>query len=70
MVEDEALAEELEGPGNHGRGHDIIDRDLDARVERTRNRPLVTGLIAPMHGLIFAVGLEIVAFAWLTAGGN
>ena len=42
-----------------------VDRDIDALMKRTRNRPLVTGLIAPMHGLMFAVGLEIVAFAWL-----
>jgi protoheme IX farnesyltransferase len=42
-----------------------VDRDIDALMKRTRNRPLVTGLIAPMHGLIFAIGLEIVAFAWL-----
>lgn len=42
-----------------------IDRDIDALMKRTRNRPLVTGLIAPMHGLIFAIGLEVVAFAWL-----
>jgi len=42
-----------------------VDRDIDALMKRTRNRPLVTGLIAPIHGLIFAVGLEVVAFAWL-----
>ena len=42
-----------------------VDRDIDALMKRTRNRPLVTGLIQPMHGLLFAVGLEVVAFAWL-----
>ena len=42
-----------------------VDRDIDTLMKRTRNRPLVTGLIAPMHGLIFAIGLEVVAFAWL-----
>jgi heme o synthase len=42
-----------------------VDRDIDAVMKRTRNRPLVTGLIEPMHGLIFAIGLEVVAFAWL-----
>ena len=42
-----------------------VDRDIDALMERTKNRPLVTGVIAPRNALIFAVGLEIVAFAWL-----
>src|SRR5690349_22835048 len=42
-----------------------VDRDIDAVMKRTRNRPLVTGLIQPLHGLLFAVGLEIVAFSWL-----
>jgi len=43
-----------------------VDRDIDALMERTKNRPLVTGLIKPRNGLIFAIGLEIVAFVWLT----
>ena len=42
-----------------------VDRDIDALMKRTRNRPLVTGLIQPLHGLAFAIGLEVVAFAWL-----
>jgi len=42
-----------------------IDRDIDALMARTRNRPLVTGLIKPRNGLIFAISLEVVAFAWL-----
>ena len=47
-----------------------IDRDIDGLMERTKNRPLVTGLIAPRDALIFAVALEIVAFAVLWAGAN
>jgi protoheme IX farnesyltransferase len=47
-----------------------IDRDIDGLMERTKNRPLVTGLIAPRNALVFAVGLEIVAFAVLWAGAN
>ncbi|MGN6692629.1 MAG: heme o synthase [Aquihabitans sp.] len=43
-----------------------VDRDIDALMERTKNRPLVTGLIKPRNGLIFAIGLEVVAFVWLT----
>jgi protoheme IX farnesyltransferase len=44
-----------------------IDRDIDALMKRTQNRPLVTGLIEPMHALVFAVALEAVAFVWLWA---
>ena len=47
-----------------------IDRDIDGLMERTKNRPLVTGLIAPRSALVFAVALEIVAFAVLWAGTN
>jgi protoheme IX farnesyltransferase len=42
-----------------------VDRDIDALMRRTRNRPLVTGVLKPRNALIFAVLLEIVAFAWL-----
>jgi heme o synthase len=44
-----------------------VDRDIDALMKRTQNRPLVTGLIEPTHALVFAVALEAVAFVWLWA---
>jgi protoheme IX farnesyltransferase len=47
-----------------------VDRDIDALMERTRNRPLVTGLIPPRNALIFAVTLQVLAFAVLWAGAN
>ena len=47
-----------------------IDRDIDGLMERTKNRPLVTGLIAPRNALVFAVSLEIIAFAVLWAWAN
>jgi protoheme IX farnesyltransferase len=47
-----------------------VDRDIDQLMVRTRNRPLVTGAIAPRDALVFAVALEIVAFAVLWAGAN
>lgn len=47
-----------------------VDRDIDAIMKRTRNRPLVTGLIAPRNALIFAISLECVAFLWLWAFVN
>jgi protoheme IX farnesyltransferase len=42
-----------------------VDRDIDAVMERTKNRPLVTGIISPRSALAFAVGIEIAAFVWL-----
>jgi protoheme IX farnesyltransferase len=47
-----------------------VDRDIDALMERTRGRPLVTGLIPPRNALVFAVVLEVVAFAVLWWGAN
>ena len=44
-----------------------VDRDIDAKMRRTQGRPLVTGAIAPGNALIFAVVLEVVAFAVLWA---
>jgi protoheme IX farnesyltransferase len=48
----------------------VVDRDIDALMERTKTRPLVTGLISPRAALIFAIGLEIAAFAVLWVGAN
>jgi len=47
-----------------------VDRDIDALMRRTRDRPLVTGVIAPRDALRFAVVLEVIAFAVLWAGAN
>jgi protoheme IX farnesyltransferase len=38
-----------------------VDRDIDRLMKRTRQRPLVTGEIAPAAALIFAVTLEVAA---------
>jgi protoheme IX farnesyltransferase len=48
----------------------VIDRDIDALMDRTKTRPLVTGLITPRAAMIFALALEAVAFAILWAGAN
>ncbi len=42
-----------------------VDRDIDAVMQRTKDRPLVTGVITPQAALVFAVGIEAAAFAWL-----
>jgi protoheme IX farnesyltransferase len=48
----------------------VADRDIDALMERTKNRPLVTGAMSPQAALVFAISLEIAAFAWLWATVN
>ena len=47
-----------------------VDRDIDALMARTRNRPLVTGVIPARNALIFALSLQVAAFAVLWAGAN
>lgn len=42
-----------------------LDRDIDAQMKRTRNRPLVTGEVSPRAGLVFGIGLSIVSAVWL-----
>ncbi len=42
-----------------------IDRDIDALMERTKNRPLVTGEVSPREALVFSWLIEISAFVWL-----
>jgi heme o synthase len=43
----------------------VIDRDIDAVMHRTRNRPLVTGAVGPRGALVFAGTLEVAAVAVL-----
>ncbi len=35
--------------------NDLVDRDLDAKVERTRNRPIPAGDVSPRNALLFIV---------------
>jgi 4-hydroxybenzoate polyprenyltransferase len=50
--------------------NDIVDRNIDARVERTRNRPLASGRLQPHQALAFLlleclVGLAVLlSFNW------
>ena len=43
----------------------FVDRDIDRLMERTKNRPLVTGEVSPRGALVFALVLEALAFVWL-----
>jgi 4-hydroxybenzoate polyprenyltransferase len=45
--------------------NDIVDRDLDAQVERTRDRPVASGRISVKAALAFAVALSLIGLAVL-----
>jgi 4-hydroxybenzoate polyprenyltransferase len=45
--------------------NDLIDRDIDAKVERTRGRPLPAGRITPRSAWIFLVAQALVGIAVL-----
>jgi len=47
-----------------------LDRDIDALMERTKGRPLVTGEVSPTEALVFATAVELAAFGWLWATVN
>ncbi len=42
-----------------------IDRDIDARMDRTAHRPLVTGAISPRNAVIFGTVLGVASVVWL-----
>ncbi|MGN8025698.1 heme o synthase [Microbacterium sp. 22242] len=42
-----------------------IDRDIDAHMHRTENRPLVTGEVTPRGALIFSWTLAVLSTVWL-----
>ena len=45
--------------------NDLVDRDLDGRVERTRSRPLPSGQVTPRQAALFLVGLALIGLAVL-----
>lgn len=48
----------------------VLDRDIDAIMERTKRRPLVTGVMSPRAATIFALALEVAAFIALSLWVN
>ncbi|HMC39438.1 MAG TPA: heme o synthase, partial [Acidimicrobiales bacterium] len=48
----------------------VVDRDIDAVMHRTRNRPIVTGIVSPGQALVFALLLEVAAFVELWSAVN
>ncbi len=47
-----------------------LDRDIDAHMQRTENRPLVTGEVSPRGALVFAWSLAVFSTLWLWATTN
>ncbi len=56
--------------GGAGAINHYLDRDRDARMARTRSRPLVSGRIEPVHGLVFGIVLGTLAFVQLALTVN
>lgn len=50
--------------------NNYIDRDIDRKMERTKNRVLVKGLISPGVSLVYATLLGIAGFMLLWFGAN
>jgi protoheme IX farnesyltransferase len=51
--------------GSAGAFNCYIDRDIDRVMNRTKNRPLVTGEVTDREALVFAWALGIASIAWL-----
>lgn len=42
-----------------------LERDIDAKMKRTRSRPIPSGVISPRAALIFGITISIVSALWL-----
>lgn len=50
--------------------NDVWDHKLDAQVERTRQRPIASGIIKPWQGLVFAAACCLVGLALVMQMGR
>lgn len=48
----------------------LVDRHVDLKMARTFNRPIATGRVEPLHGLIFSAVLGVLGLAILLAFTN
>ncbi len=48
----------------------LLDRRIDAKMKRTKNRPLATGQLSERNVLVFALSLGVLAMAILTIWTN
>jgi protoheme IX farnesyltransferase len=56
--------------GGAGAINHYLDREADARMARTRRRPLASGRIPPAHGLAFGIALGALAVGQLALSVN
>ncbi|MDJ0322756.1 heme o synthase [Cryobacterium sp. PH31-AA6] len=56
--------------GSAGAFNCYIDRDIDRLMDRTKNRPLVTGELSDREALVFAWVLGVLSIVWLWAFTN
>ena len=56
--------------GGAGAFNHWYDRDIDAAMARTANRPIPAGRISSRSALVYAFGLQIASFVILTVGAN
>ncbi len=47
--------------------NDVVDRDIDAKVERTRGRPIPSGQVTARQALAFAVALSLIGLLVLVS---
>ncbi len=56
--------------GGAGAVNHWYDRDIDAQMARTADRPVPSGRVAPRAALIYGCLLSVLSFAWLSATVN
>ncbi len=56
--------------GSSGALNMYFDRDIDAIMSRTRNRPIPSGRLPALHALVFGIALAIASFAVLALTVN
>jgi heme o synthase len=56
--------------GGAGAVNHWFDRDIDAQMKRTANRPIPAGRVAPAAALWFGIALAALSFVWLSATVN
>src|SRR5688572_7364348 len=56
--------------GGAGAVNHWYDRDIDAQMPRTADRPVPSGRVAPRAALIYGCTLSALSFAWLSATVN
>jgi heme o synthase len=50
--------------------NNVVDRDLDVHMERTRHRPIPSRSVGPVEAMVVGVALGVAGFAWLWLATN